>query len=282
MKGKSKKADGASVHIIVYDLLPLKCRRWFRRKARHNFRRWLRVVERQADQVLCISDTVAEEVKAWSNRLALYVRRKFQISRIHLGSDLEGSSSPPKDEENSDELLGWFGEADTILMVGTIEPRKAYDKAIAAFENLWRNGGECQLAIVGRPGWRTKNLQKNMQRLARTNTRFCWIQDASDTTLDILYRRCKGLLITSYAEGLGLPLVEAAAYGASILARDIGVFRELNINGLSFFRNDKPAALAADILHWLQKPLFQENATAAPPCKWHDTAQELVRLIAPP
>lgn len=276
---KQWKAAGALLHILLYDLLPLKGRRWFRSKSRRNFRRWLHVVEQQADQVFCISDAVIAEVAAWSRRFSLWPKRSFPVARLHLGSDLTGSSSLKPESEDIDNLIDWVSRGDTILMVGTIEPRKAYDKAIAACEWLWREKDRMtQLLIVGRPGWRTARLQGRLRELGRTETRFRWIDNASDQTLDQLYRRCNGVLMTSYAEGLGLPIIEAAAHGTPALVRDIAVFRELDCGGLSFFRDDNPKALASKLLQWLESRCLRHTLPSHS-ITWRETADELLGLL---
>ena len=57
--------------------------------------------------------------------------------------------------------------------------------------------------------------------------RLFWFEDASDAELDFLYSRAKGLVLASFAEGFGLPIVEGFAAGVPVLASDIPVFREV-------------------------------------------------------
>jgi glycosyltransferase involved in cell wall biosynthesis len=45
------------------------------------------------------------------------------------------------------------------LMVGTLEPRKGHADILAAFSELWRQGAENRLVLVGRMGWHIEDLR---------------------------------------------------------------------------------------------------------------------------
>ena len=48
-------------------------------------------------------------------------------------------------------------------MVGTIEPRKGHRVAIDAFEQLWNEGLDVDLVVVGKSGWESKQLIDRLQ-----------------------------------------------------------------------------------------------------------------------
>jgi hypothetical protein len=68
-----------------------------------------------------------------------------------------------------------------------------------------------------------------------------------------LYKNCRGVLIGSFAEGYGLPLVEANYYGASILARNLPVFKELSLSNITYYESSTPSALSEAISTWIKK-----------------------------
>ena len=57
------RAFGASIHLIVYDTLPLQHPDWFSSASASNFRRWFEVLVQEADQAICISDEVARDLR---------------------------------------------------------------------------------------------------------------------------------------------------------------------------------------------------------------------------
>lgn len=273
------RAKGASIHILLYDLLPLRWGQFFRRRTRRNFRRWLGVIERQADQVICISKTVAGDFQRWHSRSTLFRRRSIAVTSIGLGADIEASSPSRGLHPETAAILAWLQRSPTVLMVGTVEPRKAYDQALAAFEMLWSASLEDapQLLLVGRPGWKTGRLQRRLRQRSGLDGHFLWLDTVSDELLALIYQGCSGVLFPSKAEGYGLPVVEALQNGKVVLARDQPVLRELEGPGLSFFSSSKPKELGASISDWL---LTAEPIAARPSARsWAESATELLRLL---
>src|SRR5688572_7190423 len=157
----SWREAGATTHLIVYDLLPIYRPDWFNRQTVRNFKRWIQIVGDQCDQALCISDHVARELEIHLHEF----RQRPRIGRIKLAGDIEGSLPSRGADGCVAEVLTRIHQLPTILMVGTIEPRKGYDVALNAFEYLWQTQGEDApaLVIVGKPGWRTEGLQHLIQ-----------------------------------------------------------------------------------------------------------------------
>jgi glycosyltransferase involved in cell wall biosynthesis len=173
-----------------------------------------------------------------------------------------------------------------ILMVGTIEPRKGYDAAIPAFEYLWeeKGAGAPDLVIVGRSGWRTQALQDQLCNHPEFGRRLYWFKDVSDEDLCRLYEGCRGVLMASRGEGMGLPLLEAATHGCAILARDLPVFREQLLPGITFFDSDRRDVLGRAVME-LAGGLEQRPEPNAGLRGWHDSVAGLlgaIGLLSPP
>ena len=276
------KSSRAHIHFMIYDLLPLQGPRWFGWRARRNFRRWIGVIERQADSAICISPSVARDFTRWTGRRRLFGsrRRPVPATSIRLGSDIASSAPTRGLPDNHAEILQWIARQPTVLMVGTVEPRKAYDKALAAFEHLWHSGrSDPGLLIVGKPGWKTRRLQGKVQSLVAESRPLLWISDASDEFLEMLYNACDGLFHASCAEGLGLPLLEAASHGKPLLVRDLPVFREIGLAGCTYFNDDRPAQLANSLSRWVDAPA--QSHSSAPLPSWQDAASDLLRALLP-
>jgi glycosyltransferase involved in cell wall biosynthesis len=60
-------------------------------------------------------------------------------------------------------------------------------------------------------------------------------EDLSDEELCFEYRNCIATVVTSEIEGFGLPLIEAMAQNALVVATDIPVFNEIGLNGFLKF-----------------------------------------------
>lgn len=269
---------GIETHVIIYDMLPMLRPEWFTAKAEANFRKWVGWVLQDADGAICISRQVARDLADVAHRLGS--TRIPTISTIPLGGNLTASRPSRGVCPATSDLISRLRFRGAILMVGTVEPRKGHDAAISAFEHLWASSASApDLVIVGRAGWKTQALQHRLHRHPELGRRLHWLEDASDEVLSQLYEHCRGLLITSRGEGFGLPLSEAVAHGLPVLARDLAVFREQDLSGISYFHNDSPAALAADINELARRGQHRMTQPAALPT-WEACVDRLLERLA--
>ena len=253
------KRRGVALHVMVYDLLPLQNPEWFNAKTTRNFSRWIKWVAVYADSAICISAFVKIQLAAWLGARFGLPAGALPTSTIVLGADIEASAPSDGLPPDADFLLARLRTTPAVLMVGTIEPRKGYDQALAAFEHLWQQPGKAPLLVIaGRPGWKTEALQKTLRAHPQAGKRLIWLDDASDEFLSLLYGACKGVLVASRAEGFGLPLVEATLYRRPVLARDLPVFRELALPGVTFFGGESAGSLATAISAWLQSTQHED------------------------
>jgi glycosyltransferase involved in cell wall biosynthesis len=274
------KRKGVALFVIVYDLLPLLDRRWFTAKLRRRFRAWLNLLARRVDGAICISQTVAEELQEALARLGAPAGRPL-VATISLGGDLMATLPSSGLPVGAEALLEEVRSRPTILMVGTIEPRKAHDKALAAFERLWQRHGDAapRLLVVGKAGWKTKALQRCLRSHSQLGRGFRWLEDVSDEFLDQLYDAATGVLMTSYAEGCGLPVLEALAHHRPVLVRDLPVFREIESQHVFFFRDDGPDALAASIRNFIGNGGRSTDREMIVDRTWSNTAISLMNII---
>jgi glycosyltransferase involved in cell wall biosynthesis len=273
------RRGGVSIHILLYDLLPLNQGQWFRWRTRRNFRRWLATVQRNADQVIAISKAVADEMRVFqaSGRRS---RRPVPVSSIKLAGDIAASAPSTGLPPQADRIVDWVRNGSTVLMVGTVEPRKGHKLALGAFQELWRArpSDDAQLLVVGAPGWKTQLLQRAMRELEANEPRFRWLDQVSDEMLQMLYGEAKGVLMASEAEGFGLPLLEALSHARPVLARDLPVFREFATDGITFFDPSTDTHGLSETLHeWLGS--IGQIKVVPEKTSWSNTIDDLCKLL---
>ena len=243
------RRNGATVHVVVYDLLPLTHPEWFTSATVRNFRRWFRFLVAEADQAVCISETVR---KGLGQILPLRApRAPLELARMELAGDIAASVPSAGIDAESAAAVERMRFRPSVLMVATVEPRKGYDVALRAFEHLWRTcpAAAPDLVIVGKPGWKTAALQERIRGHAEHGRRLYWMTQVSDEALCKLYEHCGGVFVPSHDEGFGLPLVEAAIARRPVLARDLPVFREQRLPNVLFFDNDdEPQAIGERLM----------------------------------
>ena len=77
------------------------------------------------------------------------------------------------------------------------------------------------------------------------------IGSVSDSGLAWLYENAVGLVAPSFAEGFGLPAVEAFSHSLPVLASDIPIFREVLGEYALYFNPTDPEAMAKSIEHFI-------------------------------
>jgi glycosyltransferase involved in cell wall biosynthesis len=178
-------------------------------------------------------------------------------------------------------MLERLYELPSFLMVGTLEPRKGHAQALEAFEQLWAQGENVALVVVGLPGWMTDVLQRRIRHHDELGKRLFWFMQASDALVEKLYATCTVLLASSQGEGFGLPLVEAARHGLPVLARDMPIFREVAGTHATYFSGLDAASLASAVREWLAAQQRGDTPAVAgmPAVTWSESAAQLVHLM---
>ncbi|MDN8913045.1 hypothetical protein Q0P10_14170, partial [Staphylococcus aureus] len=80
---------------------------------------------------------------------------------------------------------------------------------IRAFEVLWGRGSEKILVLVGRLGWLVDGLHNAILTHPEFGRRLIWLDDVDDASLIEAFQLSEGVIVGSFAEGFGLPLIEA-------------------------------------------------------------------------
>jgi glycosyltransferase involved in cell wall biosynthesis len=144
---------------------------------------------------------------------------------VHAPLGVAGEFHPDADpDDGADAVLAPLRGAPYVLHVGSEIPRKRLDVLFAVFARLRARRPELRLVQQGArlsPAQRRQveelGIADALHQPARLERR----------TLAGLYRRSSLLLLTSDAEGFGIPLIEALACGAPAIASDIPVLREV-------------------------------------------------------
>ncbi|MDD2882997.1 MAG: glycosyltransferase, partial [Rhodoferax sp.] len=191
---------GVKVFFGVHDLLPIWMPQYFPEGTEENHARWLGRVAR-ADGVVCVSRSVADEVAQWLHLENPKRLRPLKLGWFHLGADLAGSVPSKGMPENAAQTLTVLAQCPSFLMVGTIEPRKGHAQTLAAFEQLWQQGVNVNLVVVGRHGWHMEAFVERLGMHPELGRRLHWPSHVSDEYLDQIYAACTCLLAPSEGEG---------------------------------------------------------------------------------
>jgi glycosyltransferase involved in cell wall biosynthesis len=245
------RRHGVAVWFVVYDLLPVLRPECFVYGAEKYYSDYLDTITYAADGIVTISRAVSDELAAWLAARPNRRQAPLKLSYFHLGADIDASAPSTGLPDNAAQVLAALKAAPTLLLVGTLEPRKGQAQTLAALELLWQKGVAVNLVIVGKNGWLVDALAKKLEEHPQREQRLFWLPGVSDEMLQQLYQGCAALLAPSEGEGFGLPLIEAAQHQLPIIARGIPVFREVAGEHAYYFEGKEPQALADAIEQWL-------------------------------
>ena len=152
---------------------------------------------------------------------------------IQLGIDTVSWRLPTKEEKKQvRDVMGFDDETWAVLIVADNQERKNLSHAMMAFAEFAKNKPNVKLVLVTREynpiGWRLRDFA---QELGISNQLIVFERGMAFRELWSIYAGCDMFMLTSKAEGLGLPLMEAMAMGLPTIATNCTGMSELLADG---------------------------------------------------
>ena len=116
-----------------------------------------------------------------------------------------------------------------FVALGTIEARKNHQLLLDIWARLVTQVGATspKLVIVGQRGWEAQPVIELLDNPGALDGSVRELGRCDDASLRALVAGAQALLMPSFAEGFGLPVVEALELGTPVIASDLAVFREI-------------------------------------------------------
>ena len=263
---------------VVHDLTPCTHPEWHRARTLVGFvPLWSRTVEK-ASRFVCVSETTA---------LVLEAAHPDASSRIRVAPNgVDAEFGPAASGEEKEETRSRFaGGRRFLLYLGTLEPRKNVATLVDACDRLWaRRPDAPDLVLAGGSGWKTAPLE---ERIAASpfRGRIHLPGYASKDVARALYRAADVFVYPSFAEGFGLPVLEAMACGAPVVASTADALVEVGGDAALYAPADDAMAFARQIERVLDNPaLAARLASTGPPraamFTWDAAAEETAAALA--
>lgn len=270
------RRDGGSLWFLVCDLLPAERPEWFSANNVTRYKAWLEIIAGIADGFLCISCQTEEDLqRVLADRYGLeggYRTSIVPMGHAIMDSVLQTTTSAPAARFDTTSPFS--------LMVGTLEPRKGHADILAAFSELWRQGAEHRLVLVGRMGWQTEALRDAIRHHPEHGNKLMWFDDVDDQELEQIYQACEGVIIASHAEGFGLPLIEALGHLKPVLARDLPIFRIHEDRGVRYFPATANAGQLGDYIRgWVHDVRAGYVTVTSPVANWKESAETILTAL---
>lgn len=204
--------------ISIHDTAVLTHPEWCSPAIAKTFAAHLRRVAPLVDAVLTPSRATAENVSA---------HLSVDPARIHVTPYGIGQLKDPLSHDAARDgvhrTVGCKGPF--FLFVGTLEPRKNIAGLLAAFEQIMDRIPH-DLVLAGAWGWKTEGFAASLERLAGRGRVHCpgYVDAALRTAL---YSTADALILPSWDEGFGFPVLEAMQLGCPVIASTAGALPEV-------------------------------------------------------
>ncbi|MEP7286199.1 MAG: glycosyltransferase family 1 protein [Chloroflexota bacterium] len=119
-----------------------------------------------------------------------------------------------------------IGTSPFILAVGTVQPRKNYERLIHALAALPAEHQAVHLVIAGGRGWLQAPIYAAVEKLGLSE-RVHFIGFADDADLPALYSAAHCTAFPSLYEGFGLPILESMACGTPVVTANVSSLVEV-------------------------------------------------------
>jgi glycosyltransferase involved in cell wall biosynthesis len=199
----------ATIHDLAFEHLP----ETFTRRSRMQLRQTVRRTARRAARVLALSEFSRRDI------IETYGVDPKRVDVTPLAAPPH--FAPVTNETELKRIRKYYGiDADYILSLGSIQPRKNLIRLIEAYSCLRRLRPESKLprlVLAGGRGW----LDREIFRAAERNDfgkDILFIGYVPEQDLPALYSGAVCFVYPSYFEGFGLPVIEAMQCGVPVIA----------------------------------------------------------------
>lgn len=117
----------------------------------------------------------------------------------------------------------------TFVMIGTIEARKNHIMLLRLWERLVAELRDKapRLVLIGQRGWEADDVFALLDGSELLKGHVLELDTCDDAALRAWLKHARALLMPSFVEGFGIPVIEALEAGAPVIASDQPVFREI-------------------------------------------------------
>ena len=269
--------------VSVMDVSYLRFPNYFRRQDLWQLKLWTKYSVQKAARVLTISQSTKHDLQE------AYGLSQEKIVVTYPGYD-KSIHKVIVDQAKIAAVKAKYGiKGDYILSVGTLQPRKNYERLIEAFAKIKRqtagmNGSSSiSLVIAGKKGWLYEPIMEKVKTLGMSESvRFVDFIPAHD--LALLYNGAKLFALVSLFEGFGIPVLEAMACGCPVLLSNVSSLPEVGGKAAIYIDPQSVGSIAKGLEQVLADKTLQEKAreqglTQACQFSWEKCGRETLRVL---
>jgi glycosyltransferase involved in cell wall biosynthesis len=185
---------------------------------------------RQADKILCVSNSTKDDVV----NLLKIDRQKCRT--IYISDNVDKTT---KEKIPISLINRKIGPKQFFLVLGTLNNRKNIINQIKYFDKFINQNPKYKyiyMVFSGEPGGLNKKIKRQLKKAINKNN-FVFAGYTSNEERCYLLKNCLSLLLLSFYEGFGIPLLEAMEYNALIIASKNSSIPEIALD-IPFYVSD--------------------------------------------
>jgi glycosyltransferase involved in cell wall biosynthesis len=209
------KSRGARFVCLIHDLIPIDYPEFAKPgQAEHHLRR-IETAARFADALIVNSRVTGSALQPHLDRAG----RSPPVLVAPFGTEVPTPIADPAPP---------LPERPYFVYVSTIEARKNHLLLLNLWRQLAADLGQAapQLILIGQRGWETENVIDMLDRCPGLRGTVIEHNVMPDADMVRLLKGARSVLLPSFAEGFGFPVIEALALGVPVLCSDIPALRE--------------------------------------------------------
>jgi glycosyltransferase involved in cell wall biosynthesis len=178
---------------------------------------------------------------------------------------------------NDSSIVGMQLDSPYLLFVGSIKPHKNLKNALLAFEKLIDY--QLKFVIVGKKdGFITgdEDVFSIIETINADRERVLFTGNIDDKELYSYYKGANMLIMPSFYEGFGLPIVEAMHFSITIACSDIEIFHEIGGNDLLYFDPKNIESIEQTIRIGMNQSGCKEYPNWS---SWEDTVKQIQFIL---
>jgi glycosyltransferase involved in cell wall biosynthesis len=253
-----KAQGGARFACLIHDLIPVEYPEYAKPGQAENHLRRIQTAVRFADALIVNSQVTGDAL------------------RPHLG---QAGHAPPLlvapfgtelARESSDGVVQ-APKRPYFVYLGTIEARKNHLLLLNVWRRLAIELGPAapQLVLIGQRGWEVENVIDMLDRSPPLRGVVIEHNELPDAEMVGLLKGARALLLPSFAEGFGFPVIEALALGVPVLCSDIPALRETGGAVPEYLDPLDGLGWRSTILDYAASPSPRREAQLARRAGWH-------------
>lgn len=226
---------------------------------------------KRSDAIIADSRSTAADIEG---QLGISLNK---IDAIHLGTPVFPKEAECGTEQSNDLPSRYF------LFVGTLDPRKNFERIFKAFELLRPLSQGLHLVIIGGEGWKNRNFLEMINKHP-LKTQIHMPGYLPRNQLVSYYKNAICLMFPSLYEGFGLPILEAMSCGTPVITSNVSSMKEV-AGSAALLVNPYDTGAISDAMNRLlgdeplRRGLIKKGFKRAAEFSWKKCADETLKII---